>query len=107
VSRTTIDKRLVFLAKQARRRNAAFLEQYPRLNGPIKKLQFDDLITTEHTKYKPVSVAAVVHEKTRIVIEYSVAQIPAFDDLAAVSHKKCFGMFRDKMSHLTRQSWNL
>ena len=88
VSRTTIDRRLVFLARQARRRNTAFLEQYQRLNGSIDKLQFDDLITAEHTKCKPVSVTVVVQEKSRIIIDYSVAQIPAFGHLAAISRKK-------------------
>jgi transposase-like protein len=98
VSRTTIDRRLLFLADQARRRNAEFLELYLRLNGPINKLQFDDLITAEHTKCKPVSATVVVQEKTRIIIDYSVAQIPAFGHLAAISRKK-YGKRADHSRH--------
>ena len=186
VSRTTIARRLLFLAEQARRRNRQFLEQYQQLNGPIDKLQFDDLITAEHTKCKPVSVTVVVQEKTRIIVDFCAAQIPAFGHLSKISRAKygkradhsrrernalferltdvipshvtfrtdkhkhypvvikkhfpdakhlkskggksrsngqgelkktgrdplfsvnqTFGMFRDKMSRLTRQSWNL
>ena len=88
VSRTTIARRLVFLGAQARRRNQQFLEQYQRRNGPIDQLQFDDLISAEHTKCKPVSLTVMVQEKTRIVLDYSVAQIPAFGPLAAFSREK-------------------
>lgn len=186
VSRTTIARRLVFLATQARKRNERFLAVYQLQTGAIDALQLDDLITAEHTKCKPISVSVVVQEKTRIIVDYSVAQIPAFGLLAAISRKKygkrydrsraerhalfkrltsvigqdvsfrtdqhkdypivikkhfpmaahkahkgaksrtngqgemkrlgrdplfsvnhTFGMFRDKMSRLTRQSWNL
>ena len=88
VSRTTIARRLRFLAQQARRRNAELLIKYQAEFGAFEKLQFDDLITATHTKCKPVSVTVVVQEKTRIFVDYSVAQIPAFGHLAAISRKK-------------------
>jgi len=88
VSRTTIARRLVFLANQARHRNRALLREYENEFGAFNKVQFDDLITAEHTKCKPVSVTTVVQEKTRIVIDYSTAQIPAFGLLAAISVRK-------------------
>ena len=88
VSRTTIARRLVFLADQSRRRQQQFLKNYQAQEGPIEKLQFDDLITIEHTKCKPLSVTVVVEEKTRIIVGFTVAQIPAFGHLAAISRKK-------------------
>jgi len=88
VSRTTIARRLVFLGEQARKKNQQFLEYYQHHNGAIDQLQFDDLITVEHTKCKPVTVTVVVQEKTRIVLDYSVAQIPASGHLAQISRKK-------------------
>jgi len=88
VSRTTIARRLVFLAVQARGRNEALLGDFQREFGAFEHVQFDDMISAAHTKCKPVTATVVVQEKTRIVIDYSVAQIPAFGLLAAVSRKK-------------------
>lgn len=95
VSRTTIARRLVFLADQARRRQEQFLIDYQQQFGPIKKLQFDDLITHEHTKCKPLSMTMVVEEKTRIVVGFNVAQIPAFGQLADISRNK-YGERKDQ-----------
>ena len=88
VSRTTIARRLVFLGEQARRRNAALLEEIFSEIGPPEAVQYDDLITAEHTKCKPVSVGLMVQEKTRFILDHSVAQIPAFGHLAAISKAK-------------------
>ena len=88
VSRTTIKRRLPFLADQARRRQTQFLIDYQNDFGSFEKLQFDDLITHEHTKCKPLSVTMVVEEDTRIVVGFNVAQIPAFGQLAAISREK-------------------
>jgi len=79
---------LIFLAIQARRRNAALLAEYQAEFGLATQVQFDDLITATHTKCKPVTATVVVQEKTRLVIDYSVAQIPAFGLLAAISRQK-------------------
>ena len=81
-------RRLPFLADQARRRHTQFLIDYQNDSGPIEKLQFDDLITHEHTKCKPLSVTVVVEEGTRIVVGFNVAQIPAFGHLASISRTK-------------------
>jgi len=88
VSRTTIARRLIFLATQARKRNSELLNDYQREFGAFYEVQMDDLISATHTKCKPVTATVVVQEKTRIVIDYSVAQIPAFGLLAAISRKK-------------------
>lgn len=88
VSRTTIARRLPFLAMQSRHRNAELLSQYQAEFGGIEQVQFDDLITAAHTKCKPVSVTVVVQEKTRLILGHCVAQIPAFGHLAAIAKAK-------------------
>jgi len=88
VSRTTIARRLIFLGESCRKRNAAFLKQYVGATGPIECLQFDDLITAEHTKCKPITNTLVVQEGTRIIVDYCLAQIPAFGHLAKISREK-------------------
>lgn len=88
VSRTTIARRMLFLANQARRRNTALLIAYQCEFGAFDQVQFDDMISATHTKCKPVTATIVVQEKTRIIIDYAVAQIPAFGHLAAISKQK-------------------
>jgi hypothetical protein len=51
-------------------------------------LQFDDLITTEHTKLKPLSITLAVDAKRRIILGTKVSRIPAFGHLAALSRRK-------------------
>ena len=47
ITRTTVKRKLDFLAKRSKERHAKLIE---KLKGaPVKFLQFDDLITTEHT----------------------------------------------------------
>ncbi len=88
VSRTTIARRLIFLAAQSRKRNAQLLQQIQAEFGAFDRVQFDDMITAEHTKCKPVSATVVVQEDTRFILGYCVAQIPAFGLLAAISKQK-------------------
>jgi len=51
-------------------------------------IEFDDLETFEHTKCKPISVALAVEYKTRRVLAFEVARMPAKGLLAAISRKK-------------------
>ena len=88
VSRTTIARRLEFLATQSRKRNTLLLHSIQAEFGAFDRVQFDDLITAEHTKCKPISATVVVQEDTRFILSYCVAKIPAFGPLAAVAKKK-------------------
>ena len=88
VNRKTIARRLVFFGEQSRTLNEKLLEQYQQQFGPIEELQFDDLITSEHTKCKPVSLTVAVQSRSRIIINSTAAQIPASGHLAAISRKK-------------------
>jgi transposase-like protein len=55
---------------------------------PVMRMQFDDLITIEHTKLKPLSVSIAVDKDTRKFLGAEVARIPAFGHLAERSVKK-------------------
>ncbi|MBX2839131.1 MAG: transposase [Gammaproteobacteria bacterium] len=84
ISKCTVAARIPFLAKQARAEHRRWLE----LHSPFDAVQFDDLETFEHTKCKPLTVPAVVDEKSHRVLGYAVAPIPAKGPLAIISRKK-------------------
>lgn len=93
VSKTTIVRKFHFLANQARVRNQ------DRLLGlrekPIRFVQFDDLITSEHTKCKPLSVSLAVDAKTRMILGFQVSEIPARHPLITISLRK-YGPRKDE-----------
>lgn len=101
VSRTTIARKLTFLAAQARTRHKHTLVECMGREGQFEAVQFDDLETIEHTKCKPVTVTVVVDPSTRFIIDYAVARIPAKGHLAAISRKK-YGKRKDE-SRQSRQ----
>ena len=84
VSRRTIERRIPFLGQLARRNFFSFWEQQPL----VREFQFDDLITIEHTKCKPLSVTMAVEKESRKIIGIEVSRMPAFGHLAAISKKK-------------------
>jgi transposase-like protein len=79
VHRTTIERKLVYLAKKAELSQVKFLES---IQGQVIQLQIDDLITIEHTKLKPLSVSLAVDVSTRKILAAEVARIGAFGHLA-------------------------
>ena len=86
VHHRTVERKLHYLANKARLHHAEFLQRLR--NSPVTSLQFDDLITSEHTKLKPLSVSIAVDQKRRFILGLEVSQIPAFGHLAALSRKK-------------------
>lgn len=82
----TVARKVDYLAEKCRKRQNNFL-----LNLRISKvenMQFDDLITLEHTKMKPLSVSLAVDKNRRIILGAEVSRIPAFGHLAKKSVKK-------------------
>jgi len=71
-----------------KQKNRQYVDEYVRQSGPIKTVQFDDLITFEHTKCKPLSVPVAVVDGQRIPLCFGVASIPAFGHLAQPARKK-------------------
>jgi transposase-like protein len=86
LARKTIERKFVYLAKKSRMNQKALLESW-RYN-PIKDVQFDDLISSIHTKLKPVSVSVVIDPRTFKILGARVAEIPAFGKIAALSRRK-------------------
>lgn len=86
VARKTIERKFIYLAKKAKLNQEKLLEIW-RCN-PLKEIQFDDLISSIHTKLKPISVSVVVDPKTYMILGAGVAEIPAFGKLAEISRRK-------------------
>jgi transposase-like protein len=84
VHRITVARKLAFLAQEAEERHARRLESMPK----VRQVQFDDLITVEHTKCKPLAVSLAVEEGTRLILGFTVSRIPASGLLAAFAKKK-------------------
>ncbi len=85
IHRVTVQRKLAYLAKRARLSHNAFLSS---LRGTVTHLQFDDLITSEHTKLKPLTVSLAVDGKRRYILGAQVEPIGAFGHLAVLSRKK-------------------
>ncbi|MFA6237475.1 MAG: hypothetical protein WC635_09135 [Bacteriovorax sp.] len=86
IHRTTVDRKLRYLAQKSRLMHAELLNKIG--SDKTTHLQFDDLITTEHTKLKPLAITVAVDAKRRFILGTSVSQIPAFGHLAALSRIK-------------------
>ena len=85
LNRITIDRKLIYLAKKAKLSHQKFLSEQKCL---VTHMQFDDLITSEHTKLKPLTVSIAVDADKRTILAAEVAQIGAFGKLAELSRKK-------------------
>jgi hypothetical protein len=86
LARKTIERKFVYLAKKARMNQKALLELWRQ--NPLADVQFDDLISSIHTKLKPISISVVVDPKTFKVLGARAAEIPAFGKIAEISRRK-------------------
>ena len=93
IHRTTVARKLQFLANQARMKNEQFLLGYAK--NKIAQVQFDDLETFEHTKCKPLSVTLAVETETRKFLGFEVSRMPAKGLLAKISVEK-YGIRADE-----------
>lgn len=82
----TVQRKLIYLAKKAKKSNKNFL--FSLRHDPVKHLQFDDLITSVHTKLKPFSISIAVDADRRFILGAKVSEIPAFGHLAELSRRK-------------------
>lgn len=83
INRKTVARRLRFLGNAAR--EELFMET---ASSKVEHMQFDDLETFEHTKYKPVAITLAVEGKTRRILGFRVAQMAAKGIIAERSIKK-------------------
>ena len=87
LNRKTVVRKIRFLATQERLKHVRFLNACYGSKS-LAEIQFDDLETSEHTKCKPLSVALAVDPRTRRILHYEVASMPAKGKLAEISRKK-------------------
>ena len=91
INKVTVARKLRFLAAQAKISHQKFLKRRRKFTN----IQFDDLITIEHTKCKPLSVSLAVEANTRIIIGLEVSSMPANGNLAHFSRLK-YGPRKDE-----------
>jgi len=84
LNRKTIVRKLLFWAELAQKE----LASSQSVHAPCSEVEFDDLETFEHTKCKPLSVTLMVEYKTRRILGFEVARMPAKGLLAEISRKK-------------------
>ena len=80
----TMVRKFLFLSRWAK----IYFHQHRDLHKPATEVEFDDLETFEHSKMKPLSVGMVVESKTRRIIGFNVARMPAKGLLAVKARKK-------------------
>ena len=84
VHRTTVKRKLLYLSENSKNNQREILSSSPKAN----RIQFDDLITIEHTKCKPLAVSLAVEDGSRKILGFEVSVIPASGHLAKISRKK-------------------
>ena len=84
INRKTFVRKFIFMGALAKEK----LIKTNRSQPKAIEIQFDDMETFEHTKCKPLSITLAVEEKTRRILHYEVAQMPAKGLLAEISRKK-------------------
>lgn len=86
VNKNTVARKFDYWANKAELENQKFNEKLAKT--PAKHIQFDDLITKEKTKLKPLSVTVAVDANRKYILCAEVSQIAAFGYLAKISRKK-------------------
>ncbi|WP_235044581.1 hypothetical protein [Pseudobdellovibrio exovorus] len=81
------------------------LKEWNRKLPKCQEVEFDDLETFEHTKLKPLSVTLMVEFKSRRILGFRVASMPAKGLLAASSRKK-YGYRVDDRAKARRDLFN-
>jgi transposase-like protein len=96
LNRTTVASRLSFFGPICKEKL-----NFDNSFSKVHELQFDDLETIEHTKCKPVSVTLAVDGKTRRILGFRVASMPAKGLLVKKAMKK-YGRRKDERSQMRR-----
>ena len=85
ISRGTIANRLTYLAKKSRVKHEKFKQIHVK---KVTHMQFDDLVTKENSKLKPLSVSIAVDANKRYILGAEVSEIRAFGHLAQKGRQK-------------------
>jgi len=84
INRKTVVRKFILWGKKCERVLPMLNAFFPK----VKKIQFDDLETFEHTKCKPLSVFMAVEKDSRWIIGFRVASMNAKGHLASMARKK-------------------
>ena len=90
LSRTTVVRKFIFLGKHA----DEILKRETSSRTNVDEIEFDDMETFEHTKYKPLSITVMVEAKARKILGFEVSQMACNGPLAGKSKLK-YGARRD------------
>ena len=91
IHQMTVSKKLQFLGLRARHKNFIMRQE----KKSVLEMQFDDLETFEHTKFKPLSITLAVEKHTRFILGFEVAPMSAKGLLAKRALKK-YGVRKDR-----------
>ena len=100
VNRKTVVRKFLFLSWQAKFTREEDLKALSKhcegdASNKLSKLQFDEMESFVHTKYLPVSIPMVVDPRTRKILGFRVASMPAKGLLAKRSRKR-YGKRKDE-----------
>lgn len=90
-TRNTVIRKFILLGKLA----DEYLRQLSLYGPLVTELQFDDLVTFEHTKFKPLAATIAVEKHTRRILGFRIATIPAGGPLAKKAREK-YGPRKDE-----------
>lgn len=97
-NRKTVARKIVFLAEQARQKTAAWLAE----RGPFMRVQWDELLSFEHTRLKPLSVAVLSAVGDRCILGFGVAPVPASGLIAKRAREK-YGRRRNRSARMRKR----
>lgn len=84
ISRTTVARKLKYLGRRARGNNLE--HNFGFLCSD--QIQFDEMESFEHSRLKPLSIPLAVDKKSRRILGFKVAVMPAKGPMAKLSRKK-------------------
>ncbi len=99
VNLKTVVRKFLFLAENAERMH---LEKLSQKEFDVTHCQFDEMLTFEHTRLKPVSIALAVQKRDSKLIAIEVAQSHYQGVLSSVAFKK-YGLREDQSHEARRQ----
>ena len=95
ISRTTVERKFLFLAASAARRHRESLKRLRSGGTPIRSVQFDEMESFEKSKCLPVSIPLVVSASSRKILGFRVCSMPAKGPLAKTARRK-YGPRKDE-----------
>jgi hypothetical protein len=95
----TVVRKFLFLAKNA---ESEHLERLSKRSFDVSSVQFDEMLSFEHTRLKPLSIALAVQKKGHKVIDIQVAECHYQGRLSAIALSK-YGPRLDKSNEARKK----